>query len=199
MTTPKNTRKPTAHLAPFGVRMQPELKAQLEAVAAASGRSMNAEIVDRLARSLYPPSIRALHERRKMELLAAYMEWCDRHNLDSRSAFSDFAMAYDSAREVYSHPDVERVSGLDSVDEQYLVELYATWVIERPSRFPILADENSEARRVMDFFTMVNLIQAEALKRGVKVRVSFEGDPNPSAVSDLAESLEAMKGLIKKR
>lgn len=52
MANPTNTRKATAHLAPFGVRMQPELKSRLEAAAESSGRSMNAEIVARLEASL---------------------------------------------------------------------------------------------------------------------------------------------------
>ena len=52
MTTPTNTRRPTSHIAPFGARMQPHLKARLEGAATASGRSLNAEIVDRLVRSL---------------------------------------------------------------------------------------------------------------------------------------------------
>lgn len=41
-------------LAPFGLRMPTELKSQIDAAAAASGRSINAEIVDRLRASLDP-------------------------------------------------------------------------------------------------------------------------------------------------
>lgn len=52
MANPTHTRAPTAHIAPFGVRMQPELKERLEAAAQASGRSLNAEIVARLEQSL---------------------------------------------------------------------------------------------------------------------------------------------------
>lgn len=43
------TRPPTRHINPFGLRMQPELRAQIEAAARANGRSLNAEIVARLA------------------------------------------------------------------------------------------------------------------------------------------------------
>lgn len=39
-------------IAPFGVRMRPELKARLEAVAKANGRSLNAEVIARLMSSL---------------------------------------------------------------------------------------------------------------------------------------------------
>lgn len=39
-------------IAPFGVRMPPELKARIEAEAKKNGRSMNTEVVARLAASL---------------------------------------------------------------------------------------------------------------------------------------------------
>lgn len=47
----EKTRLPTGHIAPFGLRMQPELKERLEAAATAAGRSLNAEIVARLQAS----------------------------------------------------------------------------------------------------------------------------------------------------
>ncbi|MEX5744648.1 Arc family DNA-binding protein [Massilia sp. X63] len=54
MTKPKTTRPPTAHITPFGLRMQPELKERLEAAAQEAGRSLNAEIVARLEQSFEP-------------------------------------------------------------------------------------------------------------------------------------------------
>lgn len=39
-------------ITPFGLRMPTELKQQVDAAAAASGRSINAEIIDRLRHSL---------------------------------------------------------------------------------------------------------------------------------------------------
>lgn len=48
----KPTRAPTAHIVPFGLRLQPELKARLEESAKANGRSLNAEIAARLEASL---------------------------------------------------------------------------------------------------------------------------------------------------
>lgn len=48
----EQTRKPTSHIAPFGLRMQDDLRAQLEGAAKLSGRSLNAEIVQRLSDSL---------------------------------------------------------------------------------------------------------------------------------------------------
>lgn len=54
------TRPPTAHIAPFGVRMQPELKERLEQAAQQSGRSLNAELVARLERSFDTPETAVL-------------------------------------------------------------------------------------------------------------------------------------------
>jgi hypothetical protein len=48
METKKPLRLPTAHIPPYGLRLQPELKAQLEAAASQAGRSLNAEITARL-------------------------------------------------------------------------------------------------------------------------------------------------------
>jgi len=54
---PKNElgRPSTAHIAPFGLRLQEELKKQLEESARAAGRSLNAEITSRLAHSFASP------------------------------------------------------------------------------------------------------------------------------------------------
>jgi len=49
--SPNTTTAPTGQIAPFGLRMLPELREQVEAAAKASGRSMNAEIVARLSAS----------------------------------------------------------------------------------------------------------------------------------------------------
>lgn len=46
------THRRTAGIAPFGLRMQPDLKERIEAEALANGRSLNAEIVWRLEESL---------------------------------------------------------------------------------------------------------------------------------------------------
>lgn len=183
MTTPKSTRQPTSHIAPFGVRMQPELKSRLEAVAASAGRSLNAEIVERLQASLRDPGASAAGERRKLELVAEFAEWCARHKLDPLQAIGMFCAAYDNDHEIGEYPDVEKVSGISSIDARYLTELYGTWVVERPSRFPILADEKSDARHALDLFTMINLIRAEALTRGVRVKVTFEGEPSLDATA----------------
>ncbi|WP_404299821.1 Arc family DNA-binding protein [Alicycliphilus denitrificans] len=48
---PKTTTAPTGSIAPFGLRMLPELKEKIEEAARANGRSMNAEITARLQQS----------------------------------------------------------------------------------------------------------------------------------------------------
>jgi hypothetical protein len=53
----KPTRAPTAHIVPFGLRLQPELKTRLEKSATSNGRSLNAEITARLERSFDPSSL----------------------------------------------------------------------------------------------------------------------------------------------
>jgi hypothetical protein len=47
-----NSKELLANIAPFGLRMQADLKEEIKASADRSGRSMNAEIVHRLERSL---------------------------------------------------------------------------------------------------------------------------------------------------
>ncbi|MEB1529874.1 Arc family DNA-binding protein [Xanthomonas sp. WHRI 7945] len=51
MAKKTETRPSTATINPFGLRMQPELREQLEAAASESGRSLNAEITARLEAS----------------------------------------------------------------------------------------------------------------------------------------------------
>lgn len=67
-------RSPTAHIPPFGLRLQPDLKERIEAAAKANGRSMNAEIVSRLEASFegsfvsqLSPAQRVLVEMRAKE------------------------------------------------------------------------------------------------------------------------------------
>lgn len=54
---PKTTTAPTGSIAPFGLRMLPDLREKIEEAAKASGRSMNAEIVARLNRSFSTPDL----------------------------------------------------------------------------------------------------------------------------------------------
>lgn len=48
-------RKPMANIPPFGLRMQPELKARVEEAARANNRSLNAEIVQILEEKFPEP------------------------------------------------------------------------------------------------------------------------------------------------
>jgi hypothetical protein len=51
MKKPTTTTAPTGQTPPFGLRLLPELKAQVMRAAAIAGRSMNAEIVHRITQS----------------------------------------------------------------------------------------------------------------------------------------------------
>lgn len=53
---PTVTTAPTGQIAPFGLRLLPELREKVEEAAKASGRSMNAEIVARLQASFQAPA-----------------------------------------------------------------------------------------------------------------------------------------------
>lgn len=73
--------KPVSAIAPFGLRMQPALKAKLEEAAKANARSLNAEIVARLEDSLeeeffFGPRDEEFIERQKrfMDLAEAFFE-----------------------------------------------------------------------------------------------------------------------------
>lgn len=71
-------------IAPFGVRMPPELKSRLEAAAKQSGRSLNAEVVARLEQSMAdPPRLTAeqpqaeyrVHNGPERDMLALFRRW----------------------------------------------------------------------------------------------------------------------------
>lgn len=62
-------RKPMANITPFGLRMQPDLKARVEEASRANNRSLNAEIVDRLEGSFVQPSEALLEATLVAELL----------------------------------------------------------------------------------------------------------------------------------
>lgn len=67
---PNTTTAPTGNIPPFGLRMLPDLRAQIEAAAKASGRSMNAEIVARLQESFEPRGSKAVLDIATMQELA---------------------------------------------------------------------------------------------------------------------------------
>lgn len=56
MAKKTETRPATGHINPFGLRMQPELRARIEDAANTNGRSLNAEIVARLEATFDDPS-----------------------------------------------------------------------------------------------------------------------------------------------
>jgi hypothetical protein len=120
MTSPTNTRRPTSHIAPFGVRMQPELKVKLEDAAVSSGRSLNAEIVDRLDRSFDAGLIEATPDS-----LMAIIEGMARLNLtlaereldlqQARNSISALEQALHMAYRAIKHSPTEHMA-LDCID-----------------------------------------------------------------------------------
>lgn len=117
--------------------MPQELKTQLEETAKANGRSLTAEIVARLSESFIDPPGARVNERRKLELVNSYAKWCRDTGADPFESFSSYARAYADPDKIDA---IDHVSWIDEVDPHYLSELYSMWVIERPQRFPILAD-----------------------------------------------------------
>lgn len=67
---PNTTTAPTGQIAPFGLRMLPELKERLEMAAKASGRSMNAEIISRLQASFNQAEQPAVDWRLRVDVRA---------------------------------------------------------------------------------------------------------------------------------
>lgn len=128
------------------LRFPDGMRDRLKAVAETNGRSMNAEIVQRLLDSFSDQqAVRLLHERRKLELLASYVEWCNKKRVSAAKSFIAYAAAYEEAMNVsfdlIGNPEMKMISGVVGVDYTYLSELYANWIIERPGRFPELADK----------------------------------------------------------
>jgi hypothetical protein len=83
MSLKKSPAEKIGSVAPFGLRMLPDLKEKIENAAAKSGRSLNAEIVHRLESSLEPPTHGNVfgvamslsdEDRQKAAILATAME-----------------------------------------------------------------------------------------------------------------------------
>ena len=167
------------------IRMPAELKTQLEDIAKSSGRSVNAEIVARLSASMSGPSMRDLAERRKLELIAEYSDFCKLKGLDPMRSFTAFANAYDG-----------EVSGITVVEIRYLSELYSTWILERPSRFHSLSDGRATINPATDLRTFLELIRIESMARGITVSVTFSGEPDN--VKSVSDSIAEIRRVVKK-
>lgn len=70
--TPNTTTAPTGNIAPFGLRMLPELRDKVEEAAKSNGRSMNAEIVARLQQS-FAETTQPLQDLKTGELIDELM------------------------------------------------------------------------------------------------------------------------------
>lgn len=117
--------------------MPQELKDSLEQLAKENNRSMTAEIVARLEMSLAEPDAVKAAERRKLELVNSYVEWCRKTGHEPYKSFSQFCRAYAEDEE---ESTLERIITIPKIDPKYLSDLFSIWIVERPSRFPVLAD-----------------------------------------------------------
>lgn len=102
-------RTPQANIAPFGLRMQPELKAKVEEAARGSERSMNAEIVARLQDSFQPESTSDL--RNKIIAMERYIDTLER----MREAMHASSSATKSLSEIYEDNLAELQGRLDQI------------------------------------------------------------------------------------
>jgi len=82
MAKKTETRPATAAINPFGLRMQPELREQLENAATVAGRSLNAEINARLEASFR----RSVDDERVIEVVTALRESLDAARQDAEVA-----------------------------------------------------------------------------------------------------------------
>ncbi len=82
MAKKTETRPSTATINPFGLRMQPELREQLEAAASESGRSLNAEITARLEASFR----RSVDDDRVVEVVTGLRQSLDDARKDAEVA-----------------------------------------------------------------------------------------------------------------
>lgn len=119
------------------VRFPEGMRDRIAELAKANNRSMNAEIIARLEMSFAEPDAAKAAERRKLELVNSYVEWCRKSERDPFRSFSSFCKAYEEDEQGQS---VERINSIPAIDPKYLSDLFSIWIVERPTRFPALSD-----------------------------------------------------------
>lgn len=120
------SRPATANIPPFGLRMQPELKEQIEKAAKAAGRSMNAEIVARLQQ---PPGLDAsrdmlfLIRKHEQERAEAALDKHVLYLMLQELAFDNRALGNTLRHSKVASPEiVETISEWEKETEQLLAE-----------------------------------------------------------------------------
>jgi len=103
MSTKKPTDEKVSNVAPFGLRMLPELKDRIAASAAENGRSMNAEIVSRLEESFTRFEVAGVPF--DSQGVALLMD----ENRMLRDKVEDLALALDAPGEVLRDRDIVKV------------------------------------------------------------------------------------------
>jgi len=124
---------------PITIQLPEHLHHTLAERAEVRGQSVAVEAAEQIERMCSISQSRLVKERRKLELVALYAAWCKQHSSPPLKSFGAFAAAY-KASEDDMEGELDTVSGIESVDTQYLSELYSTWIMERQIRFPDLID-----------------------------------------------------------
>ena len=129
---------------PYPLRMDEDLRIKLERNAALNRRSLNSEIVARLEQSCQPPDMCELEEAKKLEVVANYVDWCNRHNADPQTSFVKYALASNSANLRDESAIVKGgFTNVGIIDYNYLYDLYHEWIINRPNKYSSLIDDES--------------------------------------------------------
>ncbi|MBA4710556.1 Arc family DNA-binding protein [Aquitalea aquatica] len=121
--------KPQDDYIKTALRLPRDLHAQIQAAAAVSGRSMNAEIVHRLEKSFGGTG--RVKERRIGELYVGFREWCKNNERDPTSAYHAFAAIYNKDQ---ADETMGKIADLDMIAPEFLSELHMTWGMQVPNQ-----------------------------------------------------------------
>lgn len=198
-------------------RIPYELYETLKEEAELNNRSINAELVQALQDN-FKPQLWKQSERRKLELLNEYVQWCNRKGKNHRESESEFRERYLASYEgcCVTHTGLEDgispVSGVADFDPMHLGQMYGIWLVERPIRFPILADTEisqeiiqireivrAEAEKIADDFSLRTNAQLDSYTTSLEKRLA-ESKKNLDALIDAFSQLDSdEKNLVFKR
>ncbi len=154
-----------------GIQVPENLFLQLVEISQDRDRDLNDEIIERLKQSFAPATARDQVERRKLELVDSYVSYCRRTSSDVNRAFTKYAEAYAEYMEGADN-GIEMVSCIEEVESDYLRELYLTWILERPQRFPKLSDPTSNQSSSAKMAELMLQLTEVAAKIGMAVNIS---------------------------
>ncbi len=129
----KTTTAATASIAPFGLRMLPDLRQKIEDAAKASGRSMNAEVVSRLEQTFSATSVTP--------------DSSALHALAIRLAETELALAEEKLQRESLVIDAYTVAST-------LQKYYGSLLASNDLKVPVDIDELSDCMDLLDQFEM---------------------------------------------